>query len=40
MSELEVDGVYACGTARKDQKGFPEQLKRVGLKSRLNKNKI
>ena len=27
MTELEEDGVYACGTVRKDRKGFPEHLK-------------
>ena len=36
MTELEEDGVYACGTARKDRKGFPEQLK-VNLKNRYTK---
>ena len=34
MSELEEDGVYACGTARKDRRGFPDQLKQVKLKNR------
>ena len=34
MTELEVDGVYACGTARKDRKGFPDELKKVNLKNR------
>ena len=34
MTELEEDGVYVCGTARKDRKGFPEQLKKVNLKNR------
>ena len=37
MTELEEDGVYACGTARKDRKGFPEQLKKVNLKNRYTK---
>ena len=32
--DLEKDGVYACGTARKDCWGFPEELKRVNLKKR------
>ena len=27
MTELEENGVYVCGTARKDRKGFPDQLK-------------
>ena len=35
MTELE-DGAYTCGTARKDRKGFPEQLK-VNLKNRYTK---
>ena len=39
MTELEEDGVYACGTARKDRKGFPDQLKKVNLKNRYT-NKI
>ena len=34
VTELEEDGLYACGTARKDRRGFPEQLKKVNLKSR------
>lgn len=29
LTDLEKDGVYACGTARKDRRGFPEKLKRV-----------
>ena len=37
MTELEEDGVYACGTARKDRKGSPEQLKKVNLKNRYTK---
>ena len=34
LTDLEKDGVYACGTARKDRRGFPEELKRVNLKER------
>ena len=34
LTDLEKDGVYACGTARKDRRGFPEKLKRVNLKER------
>ena len=33
MTELEKDGVYACGTARRDRRGFPDQLKKVNLKN-------
>ena len=32
MTELEDYGVYACGTATKDRRGFPDQLKRHNLK--------
>lgn len=35
MTELEENGVYACGTARKDCKGFPDQLKRVNIEENL-----
>ena len=34
LMDLEKDGVYACGTARKDRWGFPEELKRVNMKER------
>ena len=34
LMDLEKDGVYTCGTARKDRRGFPEELKRVNLKER------
>ena len=27
LTDLERDGIYSCGTARKDRKGFPEALK-------------
>ena len=40
MTELEEYGVYACGTARKDRRGFPDQLKRVNLKDRYTKIKV
>ena len=36
MTELVEDGVYACGTVRKDHRGFLEQLK-VKLKNRYTK---
>ena len=39
MTELEEDGMYVCGTARKDRRGFPDQLKKVNLKNRYT-NKI
>ena len=34
LQDLVEDGIFACGTARKDRKGFPEELKRVKLKNR------
>ena len=34
LTDLEKDGVYACGIAKKDRRGFPEELKRVNLKER------
>ena len=34
LEQLEEDGIYSCGTARKDRKGFPPALKNVGLKAR------
>ena len=34
LLDLEKDGIYACGTARKDRRGFPELLKTVKLKTR------
>ena len=37
MTELEENGVHVCGTARKDHRGFPDQLKRVNLKNRYTK---
>lgn len=34
LEDLEKDNIYACGTARKDRKGFPPQLKKPNLKNR------
>ena len=34
LSKLEADGVYGCGTARTNRKGFPEELKKLKLKNR------
>lgn len=34
LVDLEKDGIYACGTARKDRRGFPDQLKTAKLTSR------
>ena len=34
MQDLLADGVYACGTARKDHKGFPPTLKQAKLPTR------
>ena len=34
LQDLVEDGIFACGTARKDRKGFPDELKRVKLKNR------
>ena len=34
LEDLEKDQIYACGTARKDHKGFPEQYKKPNLKNR------
>ena len=34
LEDLLEDGVYACGTARKDRRGFPVQLKNLKLKNR------
>jgi len=35
LVDLEKDGVYGCGTARKDRRGFPEMLKSVKLTFRF-----
>ena len=32
--DLEMDGIYGCGTAQKDRKDFPAALKKNGLKAR------
>ena len=34
LEDLEKDGIYGCGTARKDRKEFPAALKNAGLKER------
>ena len=34
LEELEQDGIYGCGTARKDRRGFPPDLTKTGLKKR------
>ena len=34
LEDLEEDKIYGCGTARKDRKGFPTQLKKPRLKNR------
>ena len=34
LEDLEKDQIYACGTARKDRKGFPDLLKKANLKNR------
>ena len=34
LADLEKDGIYACGTARKDRRGFPDALKQVKFKER------
>ena len=34
LEDLLSDGIYACGTARKDRKGFPPTLKAVKLHNR------
>ena len=39
LEDLEKDGIYECGTARKDRKEFPQALKNHGLKQRfVNEN--
>ena len=34
LEDLEKDQIYACGTARKDRKSFPDELKKENLKNR------
>ena len=34
LCDLESSGIYGCGTARKDRRGFPEALKKPNLKKR------
>ena len=34
LFDLSKDGIYACGTARKDRVGFPEALKKPSLPNR------
>ena len=34
LCDLESKGIYGCGTARKDRKGFPADLKNIKMKSR------
>ena len=34
LLKLHEDGLYACGTARKDRRGFPSDLKSIKLKER------
>ena len=34
FKDLEKDGIYGCGMARKDRKEFPAALKNPGLKTR------
>lgn len=35
LEDLLEDGLYACGTARKDRRGFPEMLKKAKLPDRF-----
>ena len=34
LVDLSKNGIYACGTARKDRVGFPEALKKPSLPNR------
>ena len=34
LQDLVEDSIFACGSARNDRKGFPDELKRVKLKNR------
>ena len=40
MKDLLDNGIYACGTARKDRKGFPSTLKEAKLSTRSTAWKI
>ena len=37
LQDLLADDIYSCGTARKDRKGFPAELKQVKLPNRYNR---
>ncbi len=34
LEELEKTGIYSCGTARSDRKGFPPELKKIKFTNR------
>ena len=34
LEDIVEDGMYGCGTARKDRRGFPNELKNLKLKER------
>ena len=34
LDDVETDGLYGCGTERKDRRDFPPALKNHGLKKR------
>ena len=34
LEDLEKDGIYGCGTVRRDRKSLPSALKNPGLKKR------
>ena len=34
LCDLESSGIYGCGTARKDKRGFPVELKKLNIKTR------
>ena len=36
LEQLQEDGIYSCGTARKDRRGFPPALRAHGLKERYD----
>ena len=37
VSDLLAEGIYSCGTSRKDRRGYPEGLKTVKLSNRQEK---